>query len=112
MLRKKEDKALAASAADAAPSVSLKGLRKSAHLTQRDLADALLVGQDTISRLEKRRDMLISTLRHYVEGVGGHLALVADFPGQAPVIIDLLGEKKRTGKKRRRNRNAAGSQQP
>ena len=63
---------------------TLKDLRKSAGLTQEDLAAALDVGQDTISRLEKRNDMLISTLRHYIESVGGQLMLVATFSDRPP----------------------------
>lgn len=94
------------------PLASLKDLRKSAKQTQEDLAAALGVGQDTISRLEKRSDMLLSTLRHYVECVGGHLALVATFPNQPPVIIDHIGDKKRTVKKRRRNRTRSSHGEP
>lgn len=71
---------------------TLKELRKRAKRTQKDLALTLGVGQDTISRLEKRSDMLLSTLRHYVESVGGQLALVATFPDQHALIIDHLGE--------------------
>lgn len=67
---------------------TLKGLRKRAGQTQEELAAALGVGQDTISRLEKRSDMLLSTLRHYVECIGGQLTLVATFPNQPPTIID------------------------
>jgi DNA-binding XRE family transcriptional regulator len=89
------------------PLASLKDLRKSAKQTQEDLAAALGVGQDTISRLEKRSDMLLSTLRHYVESVGGRLMLVASFPDQPAVIIDHLGDKKRSLKKQRRSRPAA-----
>lgn len=81
------------------PLATLKELRKGAKRTQEDLAATLGVGQDTISRLEKRSDMLLSTLRHYVESVGGQLALVATFPDQSAVIIDHLGEK-RAAKKR------------
>jgi DNA-binding XRE family transcriptional regulator len=99
-------------AIDAAPRVSLKDLRKGARLTQEDLAAALAVGQDTISRLEKRSDMLLSTLRHYVECVGGQLALVAMFPDQPPVIIDPLGDKKKKAKKRSRNRTVADHGEP
>lgn len=88
---------------DAAPLVTLKELRKSAKQTQADLALALAVGQDTISRLEKRSDMLLSTLRQYVESVGGRLALVATFPDQPPVIIDPSGGRKKKARKRRRD---------
>lgn len=50
---------------------TLKDLRQAAQQTQEQLAAALGVGQDTISRLEKRGYMLLSTLRHYVESMGG-----------------------------------------
>ena len=72
---------------DLLPVVTLKELRKRAGQTQDAMAVALGVGQDTISRLEKRDDMLLSTLRHYVESLGGHLSVVASLPGQAPVKI-------------------------
>lgn len=74
--------------------VTLKELRKTAKQTQKDLADALGVGQDTISRLEKRSDMLISTLQHYVESIGGRLELVAVFPDRPPMVIDRLAQDK------------------
>ena len=70
---------------------TLKDLRLAAEQTQADLAAELGVGQDTISRLEKRSDMLLSTLRHYVESMGGKLELVAQFPNRPPVILDHLG---------------------
>ncbi|MGA9396039.1 MAG: helix-turn-helix transcriptional regulator [Azonexus sp.] len=90
---------------DALPRVILKDLRKRARQTQEDLAAALAVGQDTISRLERRSDMLLSTLRHYVENVGGRLSLVATFPDQPPVVIDPFGEKGKKAKNKKRSRN-------
>ncbi len=69
---------------------TLKDLRQAAKQTQQDLAAALGVGQDTISRLEKRSDMLLSTMRRYVEAMGGSLELVAQFPNRPPVVIDHL----------------------
>ena len=72
-------------------STTLKGLRKAAQRTQEDLAAALGVGQDTVSRLEKRNDMLLSTLRHYVESVGGRLDLVVRLPDRPPLVIEGLG---------------------
>ncbi|MFZ4539115.1 XRE family transcriptional regulator [Propionivibrio sp.] len=71
---------------------SLKDLRQAVEQTQEDLATALGVGQDTISRLEKRSDMLLSTLRRYIESMGGKLELVAQFPNRPPVFIDQIGE--------------------
>jgi len=73
---------------------TLKDLRVAAEQTQENLAEALGVGQDTISRLEKRSDMLLSTLRHYVESMGGKLELVAQFPNRPPVVIEHLGVEK------------------
>lgn len=71
---------------------SLKDLRQAVEQTQEDLASALGVGQDSISRLEQRSDMLLSTLRRYVESMGGTLELVAQFPNRPPVVIDHLGK--------------------
>ena len=70
---------------------TLKDLRLAAQQTQEQLAATLGVGQDTISRLDKRSDMLLSTLRHYVESMGGRLELVAQFPNRPPVVIEHLG---------------------
>lgn len=71
---------------------SLKDLRQAVAQTQEELASALGVGQDTISRLEQRSDMLLSTLRRYIEGMGGTLELVAQFPNRPAVVIDHLGK--------------------
>ena len=80
---------------------TLKDLRLAAQQTQEQLAAMLGVGQDTISRLEKRSDMLLSTLRHYVESMGGKLDLVAQFPNRPPVVIEHLGVDADTGRKSR-----------
>ncbi len=70
---------------------TLKDLRQAVQQTQEQMAAALGVRQDTISRLEKRSDMLLSTMRHYVESMGGKLELVAKFPDRPPVVIDHIG---------------------
>jgi DNA-binding XRE family transcriptional regulator len=91
---------------------TLKDLRKAAKQTQQDLALALGVGQDTISRLEQRSDMLLSTLRHYVESMGGKLELVAQFPNRPPMVIGKLGEQKVVRRKSvggSRRTNASGA---
>lgn len=71
---------------------TLKDLRKATQYTQDDLAAAMGVGQGTISRIEKRHDMLMSTLQHYVEGVGGTLRILVTFPSRPPMIVECLGE--------------------
>ena len=91
---------------------TLKDLRQAAQQTQEQLAATLGVGQDTISRLEKRSDMLLSTLRHYVESMGGQLNLVAQFPNRPPVVIQHLGVEQPTTRKKnsstqRRSRSPA-----
>ena len=70
---------------------NLKDLRLAVEQTQVQLAQMLGVRQEAISRLEKRSDMLLSTLRQYIEGMGGELELVAKFPNRPPVRIAHLG---------------------
>lgn len=80
---------------------TLKDLRQAVQQTQEQMAAALGVRQDTISRLEKRSDMLLSTMRHYVESMGGKLELVAKFPDRPPVVIDHLGGEPTSNKRGR-----------
>jgi DNA-binding XRE family transcriptional regulator len=68
----------------------LQDLRKAQKLTQEQMATVLNIGQDSISRLEKRSDMMLSTMRSYVEAMGGSLELIARFPKRAPVIITSM----------------------
>ena len=76
----------------AAEMATLKDLRQAMQKTQVDLAATLHIGQDGISRLEKRSDMLLSTLRGYIEAMGGKLELVAHFPNRPPVSIEHLAD--------------------
>ena len=56
-------------------------------LTQVRMAKALGITQDSVSRLEKRSDLLLSTLRKTIEAMGGNLSLIAEFPDRAPVVL-------------------------
>ena len=76
----------------AAELATLKDLRQAMQKTQVDLAAALHIGQDSVSRLEKRSDMLLSTLRGYIESMGGRLEIVARFPNRPPVTIEHLAD--------------------
>jgi len=69
---------------------SLRDLRHALELTQEKMAEELGIGQEGVSRLEKRSDLLISTLRGYVEAMGGKLRLVAEFPDRPPVLLSGL----------------------
>lgn len=77
----------------AAELATLKDLRQAMQKTQVELAEALHIGQDGVSRLEKRSDMLLSTLRSYVEAMGGKLELVARFPNRPPMVIEHFADK-------------------
>jgi len=70
-----------------AEEMSLRDLRKAHELTQSRMAEALGMGQDGISRIEQRSDLLLSTLRSYVEAMGGQLRLIAEFPDRPPVHL-------------------------
>jgi len=70
-----------------AEELSLRELRRAHKLTQERIAETLGIGQDQVSRLEQRTDLLISTLRSYVEAMGGRLTLVAEFPDHKPVVL-------------------------
>jgi transcriptional regulator with XRE-family HTH domain len=70
-----------------AEEMTLVELRKAHKLTQQRLAESLGIGQEQISRLEQRSDLLLSTLRSYVEAMGGKLTIVAEFPEHKPVVL-------------------------
>ncbi len=74
-----------------AEEASLRDLRKAMVRTQAAVARRLRVGQDSVSRIETRADMLLSTLRSYVGALGGELHLVATLPGRAAVKLSGLG---------------------
>jgi transcriptional regulator with XRE-family HTH domain len=74
----------------AAEEMSLRDLRRAHRLTQARVGKALKIGQDGVSRLEQRSDLLISTLRNYVEAMGGDLQLVARFPDRPAVAVTGL----------------------
>lgn len=82
---------------------TLKQLRKMAKLTQANLSETMGVGQDTVSRLEKRHDMLLSTISHYVESLGGKLELTAIFPNRPALFIDCPAEESDSSSKKHRS---------
>jgi transcriptional regulator with XRE-family HTH domain len=70
--------------------MTLRDLRRALGRTQVRLARVLGVKQETVSRLEQRSDMLLSTLRGYVEAMGGEFDLLAKFPDRPPVRLKAL----------------------
>lgn len=79
----------AASAKAELAKMPLHQLRNAREMTQTRLAELLDMDQPNISKLEKRTDMYLSTLRSYVEAMGGELEIRAVFP-DGEVKIDLL----------------------
>ena len=75
-----------------AEEMTLRELRRARKLTQVRMAKMLGITQDSVSRLEKRSDLLLSTLRKAVRAMGGNLSLVAEFPDRAPVVLSGIAE--------------------
>lgn len=73
-----------------AEEMTLRELRRARRLTQVRVAKNLGISQDSVSRIEKRTDLLLSTLRKTIEAMGGELSLVAKFPDCAPVILSTV----------------------
>ena len=71
---------------------TLRKLREARALTQSTVAELLEMDQSEVSRLEYRSDMLLSTLRRFVEATGGELHLVVRYPEGAPVELLVRDE--------------------
>jgi hypothetical protein len=89
--------------------INLRELRRQQNLTQAWLSRKLKIGQEGVSRMERRLDMNLSTLRSYVEGVGGKLSLVVELPGKPPMILAGFGEAKVEKKAKKKAGNGAKS---
>ena len=70
---------------------ALRHLRQARDLTQQSMATLLHIDQAGVSKIESRSDMLLSTLRGYVEAMGGSLRLVAEFPDGIAELSSLGG---------------------
>lgn len=73
-----------------AEELTLQDLRKAQNLTQKRMAELLGIGQDNVSRMENRSDMLVSTLRSYISAMGGELDLIVRFPDRPAVALKSL----------------------
>jgi transcriptional regulator with XRE-family HTH domain len=92
--------------------MTLRDLREAHELTQERMAATLRISQDGVSRIEKRSDFLLSTLRSYVEAMGGKLRLIAEFPDRKPVAISGFDSLNSPEKPRRRGRKPAAERAP
>ena len=66
---------------------TLRRLREARALTQSTVAELLDMDQSEVSRLERRSDMLLSTLRRFVEATGGEMHIVVSYPDGGPVEL-------------------------
>lgn len=90
MSKKHQAKINARAAELIAEEMTMRDLRKARHLTQKSVAKKLGINQDNVSRLEKRSDVLISTLRSYIGSLGGELRIIAKFPNRPDVLLKNL----------------------
>jgi transcriptional regulator with XRE-family HTH domain len=67
--------------------VTLRELRKKQKFTQEDIAQLLGIKQENVSRLERRNNIHLSTLKDYIHALGGKLHLIVEFPNQEPIEI-------------------------
>jgi predicted XRE-type DNA-binding protein len=88
---------------------TLGELRRAAGKAQAEIASVLKIKQPSVSKIEKQADMYLSTLKNYVEAIGGELDLVVRFPSRPPVHIERLGDVV-AGKSMRPARKGATSQ--
>ena len=70
----------------------LRELRQIAGKAQADIAVALNIKQPSVSKIEKQADMYLSTLRSYVEAIGGELELTVKLPERPAFRIHHLGD--------------------
>ncbi len=73
-------------------SMPLAEIRKAVGMTQHELAGSLDIAQGSVSKIENEADMYLSTLRKYVNALGGELHLTAEFPDGRKMEIDRLAE--------------------
>lgn len=70
----------------------LRELRQIAGKAQADIATALNIKQPSVSKIEKQADMYLSTLRSYVEAIGGKLELTVKLPARPLLRLQSLGD--------------------
>jgi transcriptional regulator with XRE-family HTH domain len=74
-----------------AEEMTLRDLRAALSKTQTSIGNKLGIGQEGISRIERRSDLLLSTLRSYIEAMGGNLSLIVEFDDREPVVLSGIG---------------------
>jgi DNA-binding transcriptional regulator YiaG len=91
-----------------AEEMTLRQLRQACRLTQQKVAKSLRIGQEGVSKLERRSDLLISTLRDYIQTMGGKLSLVVEFPDREPIMLSGISESAARPLRARKRAHATG----
>jgi DNA-binding transcriptional regulator YiaG len=68
---------------------TLTEVRQTRNITQVELAGLLATAQSNVSRIEHGEDLLLSTLRSYIEALGGRLEITAIFDADERVVLDV-----------------------
>jgi transcriptional regulator with XRE-family HTH domain len=71
----------------------LGDLRRARQLTQETLAETLGMSQSEVSKVERRSDLYVSTLRRYIEAMGGELQIFARFPNGEVEIVQIAPQR-------------------
>lgn len=79
--------------------MALDALRDRRRMTQVQMAQLLKISQGAVSKVERRTDMFVSTLRNYVRAIGGNLEIRAVFP-EGDVLIDQFSEERPSEERR------------
>jgi DNA-binding XRE family transcriptional regulator len=77
--------------------MDLAEVRRALKLSQEEIGQTLQIKQGSVAKIEKRADMYVSTLRRFIEAMGGELEIVARFPDHVVKIKNFadLNEKER-----------------
>jgi predicted transcriptional regulator len=77
--------------------MNLAEVRRALRLSREELSQILQVGQGSVAKMEKRADMYVSTLRRFIEAMGGELEIVARFSDHSVKIKNFsdLAERER-----------------
>ncbi len=77
--------------------MDLAEVRRALRLSQEEIGQTLQINQGSVAKIEKRTDMYVSTLRRFIEAMGGELEIVARFPDHA-VKIKNFADLSETGR--------------
>jgi predicted transcriptional regulator len=85
--KERQEKIEAMAAELIAEEMSLRELRQELNLTQEHIAQKLGINQESVSRTEKRTDLMLSTVRNHIEALGGELQLLVHLPNRPPITL-------------------------